>query len=182
MARIDFLRTAMKDITQTGSVWESSRFLIRKLLDPVDWSTASTVIELGTGNGVITESILERMLPDASITAYEINTDFLELTRHRIEGDCRCTLTDDSAENLSALHTEASVDVVISSLPFAIMDEELQESILRQIHQVLKPGGQYLQYQYAPTKYRMITRRFKRVRLDYTLLNIPPAFVYSCVK
>ncbi len=182
MARIDFLRTAMKDITQTGSVWESSRFLIRKLLDPVDWSMASNIIELGTGNGVITEAILQRMLEDASMTAYEINSDFLELTRNRIDQDSRCTLTDESAEYLTDLHPEQSVDAVISSLPFAIMDEELQETILRQIHLVLKPGGQYLQYQYAPTKYRMITRRFKRVRLDYTLLNIPPAFVYSCVK
>ncbi|MCF8237600.1 MAG: methyltransferase domain-containing protein [Saprospiraceae bacterium] len=172
----------MKDITQTGSVWESSRFLIRKLLDPVDWSAATTIIELGTGNGVITTSILQRMLPEACMTAYEINADFLELTRHRINADSRCTLTDDSAEYLSDIYPEGSVDAVISSLPFAIMDEELQETILRQIHLVLKPGGQYLQYQYAPTKYRMITRRFKRVRLDYTLLNIPPAFVYSCVK
>ena len=182
MARIDFLRTAMKDITQTGSVWESSRFLIRKLLDPVDWASAETIIELGTGNGVITRAILERMNPDARLTAYEINLDFLELTRERIEGDARCFLTDESAENLAGLHAEGSVDAVISSLPFAIMDEELQDSILRQIHLVLKPGGQYLQYQYAPTKYRMITRRFQRVRLDYTLLNIPPAFVYSCTK
>lgn len=182
MARIDFLRTAMKDITQTGSVWESSRFLIRKLLDPVDWSTAATILELGTGNGVITEAILDRMSPDTHMTAYEINTDFLELTRMRIQADKRCTLRDDSAEFLTEFHQEASVDVVISSLPFAIMDEDLQDAILQQIHVVLKPGGQYLQYQYAPTKYRMITRRFKRVRLDYTLLNIPPAFVYSCMK
>ena len=98
MARIDFLRAAMKDITQTGSVWESSRFLIRKLLDPVDWTTATNIIELGTGNGVITEAILNRMRPDAHMTAYEINTDFLELTRMRIGADIRCTLSDDSAD------------------------------------------------------------------------------------
>ena len=104
------------------------------------------------------------------------------MTRDRILGDSRCTLTDESAEYLEDLHPAGSVHAVISSLPFAIMDEALQESILRQIHLVLKPGGQYLQYQYAPTKYRMITRRFQRVRLDYTLLNIPPAFVYSCTK
>lgn len=182
MARIDFLRAAMKDITQTGSVWESSRFLIRKLLDPVDWTAATNIIELGTGNGVITEAILHRMRSDAHMTAYEINTDFLELTRTRIGADNRCTLSDDSAEFLAETHEDTSVDVVISSLPFAIMDEALQDAILQQIHVVLKPGGQYLQYQYAPTKYRMITRRFKRVRLDYTLLNIPPAFVYSCMK
>ncbi len=182
MARIDFLRTAMKDITQTGSVWESSRFLIKKLLDPVDWSTATNIVELGTGNGVITKAILERMRPDARMTAYEINTDFLELTRTRIAADKRCTLSDESAELLTANYGDGSVDTIISSLPFAMMDERLQETILQQIHLVLKPGGQYLQYQYAPTKYRMITRRFKRVRLDYTLLNIPPAFVYSCMK
>lgn len=182
MARIDFLRTAMKDITQTGSVWESSRFLIRKLLDPVDWQTSTRIIELGTGNGVITEAILHRMRQDAHLTAYEINTDFLELTRNRIQDDTRCTLTDASAEFLTEQLADGSIDAVISSLPFAMMDEELQDAILREIYLVLKPGGQYLQYQYAPTKYRMITRRFKRVRLDYTLLNIPPAFVYSCIK
>lgn len=180
--RIDFLKTAFRDLAQTGSVWESSRFLIQKLLQPVDWSVVGQAVELGTGNGVITEAILKVLPAESRLSAWEINPEFAEQTLLRIAADPRCTLLTRSAEFLPEEHAQGSVDVVISSLPLSLLPEEVRERILQGIHGVLREGGLYIQYQYAPTRLLTISRLFRRVRLDHTLWNIPPAFVYTCTK
>lgn len=180
--RIDFLKTAFRDLAQTGSVWESSRFLVQKLLQPVDWPTVVQAVELGTGNGVITEAILQVLPVEAHLTAWEINPEFAEQTLHRVASDPRCQLQTRSAEFLSEVHAPGSVDVVISSLPLSLLPEEVRERILHAIHGSLREGGLYIQYQYAPTRLMTISRLFRRVRLDHTLWNIPPAFVYTCTK
>lgn len=180
--RIDFLKTAFRDLAQTGSVWESSRFLVQKLLQPVAWPAVREVVELGTGNGVITEAILHVLPAEAHLTAWEINPEFAEQTLQRIDGDPRCRLQTRSAEFLTEVHAPGSVDVVISSLPLSLLPEEVRERILHAIHEALRDGGLYIQYQYAPTRLMTISRLFRRVRLDHTLWNIPPAFVYTCTK
>jgi phospholipid N-methyltransferase len=38
----------------------------------------------------------------------------------------------------------------------------------------------FLQYQYSLTQKRALERRFREVRVGFTLANIPPAFVYEC--
>ena len=52
-----------------GSIVPSSRFLIRQLLEPVDWAQARVIVEYGPGVGVITSEVLRRMRPDAMLIA-----------------------------------------------------------------------------------------------------------------
>ncbi len=182
MAGIDFLRTAWKDMAQTGSVWESSRFLVQKLLKPIVWKSTTIIIELGTGTGVITKEILAHMHEGTSLTAYEINADFFTQTLELINGDDRCLLLMESAEYLRPRHAPGSVDVVVSSLPLSIIPDATREAILLEIYSVLREGGTFIQYQYAPTRFRMINKLYRKVLLNYTLRNIPPAFIYICTK
>lgn len=182
MAGIDFLRTAWKDMAQTGSVWESSRYLVQKLLRPIDWHSTTNIIELGTGTGVITKQILKHIHPDTSMTAYEINPEFYHQTLNRIRHDKRCLLLMESAEYLSRRHAPGSVDVVVSSLPLSIIPDAIRADILLEIHTVLREGGHFIQYQYAPTRFLMINKLFRKVKVNYSFLNIPPAFIYICSK
>ncbi len=182
MAGIDFLRTAWKDMAQTGSVWESSRFLVQKLLKPIDWQSTSRIIELGTGTGVITSEILKHMQAGTAFAAYEINAEFFAQTLERIHADDRCLLLMESAEYLRPRHSPGTVDVVVSSLPLSIIPDATREAILLEIYSVLREGGTFIQYQYAPTRFRMINKLYSKVRLNYTLRNIPPAFISICTK
>src|SRR3569833_1933751 len=60
-----------------GSIVPSSRFLIRQLLEPVDWSQARVSVEYGPGVGVITSEVLRRMRPDALLIAIETNPAYV---------------------------------------------------------------------------------------------------------
>ena len=42
------------------------------------------------------------------------------------------------------------------------------------------PGGIFLQYQYWLTQKDELRRWFTDVKVGFTLVNIPPAFVYEC--
>ena len=66
-------------------------------------------------------------------------------------------------------------------MPLSILDDEVADEILEVAQSCLQPGGKFLQYQYSPTYLRKLTARYGKVRLGFTLRNIPPAFIYECV-
>ena len=76
-----FARNFFRHPRMLGSIIPSSRFLIRQLLQPVDWSAARVIVEYGPGVGSITAEILERMRPDAMLIAIETNSDFVKFLR-----------------------------------------------------------------------------------------------------
>src|SRR5215813_5749265 len=58
-----FAKNFLQHPKMLGSLIPSSRFLIGRLLDKVDWSRAGTIVEYGPGVGTITAGILSRMQP-----------------------------------------------------------------------------------------------------------------------
>src|SRR3546814_20802343 len=53
-----FARGFLKNPVMVGSVIPSSRFLIEKILAPVNWGRADVFVEFGPGVGTITKPIL----------------------------------------------------------------------------------------------------------------------------
>ena len=60
-----FARNFFRHPMMLGSIVPSSRFLIRELLTPVDWTRARVIVEYGPGVGGITAEVLRRMRPEA---------------------------------------------------------------------------------------------------------------------
>src|SRR5690349_11664898 len=76
-----FARNFFRHPRMLGSIIPSSRFLIRQLLQPIDWQAAHVIVEYGPGVGNITAEILTRMRPDALLIVIETNTDFVRFLR-----------------------------------------------------------------------------------------------------
>ena len=153
------------------------------MVKPVDFANANIIVELGAGTGNVTEGILSRLKEDAKLFVFETNEDFCKDLRHI--KDPRMMLLNRSAAELMDFLKEQDikeVDCVLSSLPLAIFPEQLRESILNAAHEALKPGGLYIQFQYSLQAYKRLKSGFKSVRLSFTPVNIPPAFVYTCIK
>lgn len=183
LARTVFLREFFKNWRRTGSVTPSSRFLIEKMLEPIDFSRARTIVELGAADGCITRAILARMRPDARLMVLEVNRAFAPILG-KIR-DPRATFLWESAEKLPALLKHAgctTIDVIVSSLPLGGLPRSMQKTILRNVHTVLAPHSRFIQYQYSLLSYRLLKKTFARVSLAFTMLNIPPAVVYVCEK
>jgi phospholipid N-methyltransferase len=58
----------------------------------------------------------------------------------------------------------------------------LRSSILREVYQSLAPGGRFVTFQYSLQLKQELKRMYKKVDVSFTPLNIPPAFVYTCIK
>ena len=74
------------------------------------------------------------------------------------------------------------MDHIVSSLPLALIDDDIVSDILSSVGSNLREGGRFLQYQYSLKNYSDFKPIFKDVKLKFTLRNMPPAFVYECIK
>ena len=74
------------------------------------------------------------------------------------------------------------VNHVISSLPLTLIDDDTVSRILSSVGDNLRSGGRFLQYQYSLANYGDMKPLFSDVKLRFTLRNMPPAFLYDCVK
>jgi len=161
----------------------SSRFLIDRLLRPIDFRSATSIVELGIGTGCITRTLLERMSAACVLTCVEVDEEFVQacasISDPRLSVHHACAT--DLKKVLSAVGVGA-VDYIVSSVPLSILDDELADDILAVAQSCLRPGGKFLQYQYSLTYLSRLTARYGDVRLGFTLRNIPPAFVYECVQ
>ncbi|MEW6468399.1 MAG: methyltransferase [Bacteroidota bacterium] len=181
--RLNFLNEFFKKENKVGSVAPSSRFLVRKMVEPIDFDSARVIIEFGPGTGVITTELLKNMRDDAVLYAFEINEEFaqgLSLIRDR-----RFRLIRDSAERLEEYLAQDGIrhaDYVVSSLPLAIIPREVEYTILRAAARALKRGGSFIQFQYSLASRKKLKEIFHSIKTNFTPINIPPAFVFTCVK
>src|SRR6185312_17389301 len=165
-----------------GSIVPSSRFLIRQLLEPVDWAQARVIVEYGPGVGVITSEVLRRMRPDATLIAIETNPAFVSYLRSSFQ-DERLHVVEASAEAVDEIlrrygHTNASY--IISGIPFSTIPAPVREKILLKTCEVLKPGGSFLVYQFSSRVLEDLQRIFRYVRRKFEPLNVLPAHLFFC--
>jgi phospholipid N-methyltransferase len=177
-----FARNFFRHPRMLGSIIPSSRFLIRQLLQPIDWTQASVIVEYGPGVGGITEEILRRMRPDAMLIAIETNPEFVRYLRSTIQ-DERLHVVEASAEAVDEIlrqHGQSSASYVISGIPFSTIPAPVRERILRKTCEVLKPGGSFLVFQFSTRVLEDLQRIFRYVRRQFEPLNVLPAHLFFC--
>ena len=151
------------------------------MVDPIDFARVKCIVEFGPGTGTITHELLNRMPANAVLLAFEINKEFCEML-NAIK-DPRLKVISDSAENLEVYMKENGldhVDYVVSSLPMAMIPNGIVKNILAIVKKVLSTKGLFIQYQYSLNAYRKLKNTFKKVELNFTPMNLPPAFVFIC--
>lgn len=173
----------IKNIRTTGTVAPSSRRLIQRLIASIDFASARCVVELGPGNGCITRELLNRLGPDATLICFELNNDFI--AQLNALNDPRLHVYNACASSIRQILDELGigcVDYVVSSLPLTIMDDEIVKAVVESVRDNLCEGGRFVQYQYSLNNWDDIKPVFSQARVSFTLRNMPPAFIYECVK
>ncbi|MBI2259935.1 MAG: methyltransferase domain-containing protein [Flavobacteriia bacterium] len=179
-----FLKSFFADKKMVGSMTPSSKFLTQKMLKNVDFKKAKLIVELGPGTGVFTEKILENLSSDAHLMIFELNDGFFENLQKRIV-DPRIIWVNDSAEKIHEYLQKNGflfADYIISSIPLANLPKKITENILSDSYSCLKNQGKFIQFQYSLLSKKLIDNQFQTVHISFTPLNIPPAFVYTCIK
>ncbi len=181
----NFFKTAVKTFKTSGTLHPSSQWLVNKLLKNIDFSRDLTLIEFGTGDGVVTLEIAKRMNKNSQLLALEINPEFLALTEENLQGRENVQILDRSAFDIGEILEEKGikeVDNFISSLPLSFFSDSETRPYLETCYSRLKAGNSYAQYQYTLGKYKLLRESFDSVNIDFTFRNIPPAFIYTCYK
>ncbi len=175
-----FAKNFVKHPKMLGSVIPSSRFLIDKLLAPVDWNKARLFVEYGPGIGNISVEVLRRMHPEAKLVLFELNDDFAHFLRSTFR-DPRLIVLHRSAADVGKVLAEqglGAADYIISGIPFSTMPEPVRNEIADATHAALKPGGQFLVYQFSPKVRDFIAPHFRRIDRGMEWINIPPAQLF----
>ena len=177
-----FVRNFFRHPRMLGSIVPSSRFLIKQLLEPINWARARVIVEYGPGVGGITAEVLRRMRADAVLIAIETNPDFVSYLRSSVS-DPRLKVVEASAVAVDEILRRFGyqrADYIISGIPFSNIPPPLRERILRRTHDVLEPGGAFLVYQFSTRVLRDLTRIFGYVGRRFEPLNLLPAHLFIC--
>ncbi|MDR6852436.1 phospholipid N-methyltransferase [Sphingomonas sp. BE123] len=172
-----FLQGFFKHPVMVGSIIPSSRKLIRRMLDPVDWDQCKLFVEYGPGVGTFCRAVLDRLGPDAKYIAIDTNPDFVAYLRRTIV-DPRFSVIHGSAADVNAIvadHGATHADYVLSGLPFSTLPPGVGDAIAAATQRVLRPGGQFLVYQFNPNVRNFLTPHFPRIDHAMEWWNVPPA-------
>ena len=99
---------------------------------------ASDVLETAAGTGVVTEA-LHRALPDATITATDLNPPMLEMARRRVLST-RVRFEEANAQQLP--FANASFDLVVCQFGIMFFPDKVRANA--EARRVLRDGGHYL--------------------------------------
>jgi phospholipid N-methyltransferase len=183
MSAILFRRFLARPL-QVAYVLPSSKGLVRRVLDKMDFEKARVFVEFGAGEGCYTRELAKRLAPDAKLLAFELDNHLADHLREQFRGDDRVLIyNQDAASFREELHklgfTEA--DYVVSGIPFSYLEPKKKKEILRAVHEGLTPDGQFLVYQVTP-ELKAHTKMFAAHEVEYFLASIPPMFIVACHK
>jgi phospholipid N-methyltransferase len=178
--RWQFLRGFIKHPKMVGSIIPSSRILINRMLDPVDWESTRLVVEYGPGVGTFTRPILDQLGPDATLVTVDTNPDFTSFLRHSIDDPRLVAVTGSAADVEKILEERAlgKADYVLSGLPFSTLPPGVGEKIAEATAKVIRPGGAFLIYQFSPKVRDFIAPHFERIDRGFEWVNVPPATLF----
>lgn len=179
-----FFKTYLDQKHQVGSWFPSWPLLVNNMCRKINFDTANIIVEYGPGNGVFTKKLLKLANPNATLFVFELNEDFYNTLKHKFN-DPRMVLLNQGAETLPEVlkaHNIDKVDAILSSLPLAMIPIAIKNKILDNSHSCLKKNGIFLQYQYSLNAKKDIEKRYGKLKVNVIPLNVPPAFVYKCVK
>lgn len=177
-------RRFLADPLKIAYVVPSSKALIRRVLDRMDFGRAKVFVEFGGGEGCYTRELVKRLAPDARLLVFELDTHLAEHLRRQFRDDDRVLVYEqDAATFRDELHKLGirEADYVISGIPFSYLEPRKKKEILHAVHEGLKPDGQFIVYQVTP-ELKSHTRMFAAHEVEYFLANIPPMFIVACHK
>ena len=173
-----FLRELMSNPREMGAVWPSSRQLARHIAAAVPCNTSGKIVELGGGTGAVTEALLARGIPPDRLVVIERAPTLVAVLRARFP---RVQIVEGDAMYLTELLQGEAITVVVSGLPLRSLPPRVVATIIREVSEILAPGGLFIQFTYHLLPQRTLSQRFSAVSSHLVLGNLPPARVWAFV-
>lgn len=176
---ISFFIEFLKNKKAIGSVIPSSKYLAQKVVEINNDFSGLKVLEIGAGTGVITQVLLKKDYE--SLFILEPNKTFFSKLSYLSNN--KTILVNDYIQNFQ----EKDFDIIICSIPFNSLPEEISLSILKKIRSLLKNEESSLVfYEYLGLNLFNNKNPLNLIKKEakYTLefKNIPPAKILKLSK
>lgn len=200
--RSRFLREFLANPIATAAIAPSSRHLAAAMLKGVDLASLNTIVEFGPGTGVFTRAVLDGLRAAGNTAAEFIAIEKNPRMAAALQSDLasidpagpRPRIIPGDALDLDAIlrdHGRDQADFILSGLGWPSIPGSIRDAILEKTAAALPPGRAFRTFGYhigltLPGAWgfrRTVRRLFSRVTISPVVWrNLPPAFVYTCVK
>lgn len=152
------------------------------MMEPIDFSSAKTIVEYGPGTGVFTRHILNLRNPETDVVLIEQNRKFYADLKNRYQGVKNLYIINSSAEYADEIVLKQlnilNSDAVVSGLPFTSLPKDVSLRILDSTKKLIGQDGCFITFQYTRVKENLFRQHFHIADLLFEAKNLPPAFVY----
>jgi phospholipid N-methyltransferase len=189
MSLFHFLREFVQDPSRTGAIAPSSGSLAKEMVRGLELDKAQAVLEYGPGTGAFTPYIIKELPASCKFVAIELNHRFVEQFRSRFPDVDLYNGSVVDAREICDRYDISMADAIVSGLPWATFSQTLQQTILKEMMRVLRPGGRFVTFGYVHSQVlpgahnfsRLLRTHFSEVKRSRIVWpNLPPAFVYRC--
>jgi phosphatidylethanolamine/phosphatidyl-N-methylethanolamine N-methyltransferase len=174
-----FFKRFLQRPFQIASIIPSSKALVERVADKMDFSSPRIIAEYGPGEGVHSREIARRMPPGSQLLLIELDPAFSRDLERQFIHDPRVHVINGDAASLPGELARRRIpycDYIVSGIPFSIIEIKKKRALLRQTHDALAPGGSFIIYQ-VTNELRQHATFFDRAKSEYFLQNIPPMFI-----
>ncbi len=175
---LGFFLRYVKNPASIGAVCPSSRFLARKMVEPLKRIVGGddVVAEFGSGTGAVTKYIASELsVKQSNLFCFEFDPVSADVLRAKFPS---ANIVNDSAEKISSLGDSLPrLKCIVSCLPLLSLPEQVVVNILQNAENALPKGGLFVQFTYnlAHSPAEPHFKTMKRISTSFAALNIPPA-------
>jgi phospholipid N-methyltransferase len=175
-----FIEGFLRNPVMVGSIVPSSRFVINRMLAPVDWANTKLFVEYGPGVGTFCRPVLDRLSRDGQLIVIDTNPLFIDYLRRTITDSRFIAVLGSAAdvEEIVRAHGHEKADYVLSGLPFSTLPAGVGPAIAAATYRVIRKGGAFLVYQFTPKAKSFMAPHFKRIDDKIEPINVPPCFMW----
>ena len=157
----------------------SSKALVERVADKIDFDRARVIAEYGPGEGVHSREIARRMGPNSQLLLFELDPAFSRDLERQFADDPRVHVLNQDAATLPLEMQRrgiAQCDYILSGIPFSILNIDKKRRLLKKTHDALAPDGSFIIYQ-VTNELKQHATIFDQAESEYFLQNIPPMFI-----
>lgn len=182
-SKLLFARQFLSTPRTVGAIAPSSRFLARKMVNQIDFTSARCIVEIGPGTGVFTELLIKRRSEHCQVILIETNEEFVRQLNDRYGHLDNVQIIHDSGEKINLYKMKYGIehiDYIVSGIPFSSLPAQVSTNILATVNKALTADGRFILFQYSLMKIKTITAWFDITFIERSWANLPPAYVFTC--
>ncbi|QEK38571.1 class I SAM-dependent methyltransferase [Candidatus Cytomitobacter primus] len=181
MSKRIFLKKWFANPFRMGSIIPSTSSVGKCFAKNINLNKDGFIIEVGSGTGTVTESLIKHGVPEEKIICFEIDNEFCSVLAKKFP---KAKVLNRDILHIDDILVELGIDTInsfVSTLPLISLGAEKSTQIMKLFARFVDSGVDYLQMSYSP----FFKKKSKKYGLNankcgYILNNFPPAYLYLC--